>query len=181
MITCKGNGECLQQNEYTHEYYKTNNTICEHNCIALHCPNYIVCGSMAPKYILDMQNDLCYYCNDMFVTEKGGNGKLRAIDNVDCPICWDKTRCVTQPRCDHYTCVDCFRRCYYGEDDSENEPEFPYSEIYKYAYYNDYNNPLWKEDESVKKWLIDWNNWNDVRIAKRESEGYLQMCPVCRK
>ena len=22
MITCKGNGECLQQNEYTHEYYK---------------------------------------------------------------------------------------------------------------------------------------------------------------
>ena len=73
MITCKGNGECLQQNEYTHEYYKKNNTICEHNCVALHCPNYIVCGSMVPKNILDIQNDLCYYCNDMFFNEKGGN------------------------------------------------------------------------------------------------------------
>ena len=178
MIRCKGNGECLIQNEHTLEYYKKNNVICNYNCVTLHCPNYIICGSMAPKYILDMQNDLCYYCNSMF--SKGrGKGKLIAIDNVECPICLETTQCVTHPMCDHYSCVECFRRCYYG--DYNDEPPFPYSDDHKEAYYKDYNNPLWQNDKKIKKWLKDWKKWNKKREDKYESEEYLRMCPICRK
>lgn len=33
---------------------------------------------------------------------------------------------VTFPKCTHSVCVECFKRCFYGEVE-ENEPKFPYS------------------------------------------------------
>lgn len=41
-------------------------------------------------------------------------------------------RSVSQPNCEHTLCINCFKRCYYGE----NEPTFPYPDI-EDEYYDD--------------------------------------------
>lgn len=180
MISCKGNGECLQLNEYTSEYYKVNYYSCKHNCIPVHCPNYIICGSKFPKHILNYYNGVCYYCNEMFGKKRGGTGILKAIENKECPICLETTRCIIQPKCDHYICVECFQNCYYG-DYNDNIPKFPYSEEYEQSYYLDYNNPLWKNDPKIKKWLKELEILNKKKIDNQKNKDYLKLCPICRK
>ena len=178
MISCNGTGECLQLNEYTVQYYKVNNVKCKYNCIPIHCPNYIICRSMVPRNVLNYYNGLCYYCDNMFGVAKGGKGILKAVDNVECPICLETTRCVTQPKCEHTICVECFKRCYYGDYNEKTRPKFPYSKEYEQSYYSDYNNPLWINDKAVKKWLDDWDKWNKIMLLKNEKENYLQLCPI---
>ena len=62
--------------------------------------------------------NLCINCDMMF-------GKsLIFKDDVECPICLESKRGLTQPKCEHEICVECFKNCYYG---IYNETDFPYS------------------------------------------------------
>jgi hypothetical protein len=100
------------------------------------CKNYEICDCVLPKWWFEYKGHyLCTECHMMFGTwGKGenkhlGNGVLVIKDNIECPICTEYKRGVSQPRCSHFVCIDCFKRCYYGDESREGEPAFPYPEV----------------------------------------------------
>ena len=98
---------------------------------------------------------------------------------MECPICLDTKRCVTQPRCDHLICIECLKRYYYGNDiDLTN---FPYPEIEE-EYDNDPDNIKWdNEYPLIKKWNDELNKLLDEDEIEYESTEYLRKCPLCRR
>ena len=110
-----------------------------------------------------------------------GKGILEIYDSVYCPICLENKRGISQPNCDHKLCIDCFKRCYYGDDDLENQPKFPYTDI-EDEYYDDQDNSKWEIDYPlIKKYNEDWNIWDDNKQSKYNNENYLKSCSLCRK
>jgi hypothetical protein len=69
---CKGDGECLQQdNEY--DYIKKSDVICNHNCIPIKCKNYILCNQQFPEMYIGCwqflhNKGLCINCHMLFGT-----------------------------------------------------------------------------------------------------------------
>ena len=75
------------------------------------CKNYELCHSVLPQWWYDcMGRYTCTHCDMMFGTwgTQTGKGVLQFKDSVECPICYDTKRGVSQARCDHFVCVDCF-------------------------------------------------------------------------
>ena len=91
------------------------------------CKNYELCESVLPKWWFECKgNYLCTNCHMFFGTwkfqgqeYKTGKGILEISDNLDCPICLENKRSIEQPNCEHTLCIECFKRCYYSEDDSD--------------------------------------------------------------
>jgi len=149
------------------------------------CKNYELCEEVLPKWWFECKgNYLCTDCNMSFGTwgeSHTGKGILKISDNLECPICLENKRSILQPNCEHTLCLDCFKRCYYGDNDLENEPEFPYPDI-ENEYDEDQENPKWKTNYPlIKIWNEEWNKWDDKRIQKYENEKNLKKCPLCRK
>tara|TARA_X000000368_G_C22680692_1_gene558117 strand:- start:69 stop:584 length:516 start_codon:yes stop_codon:yes gene_type:complete len=140
------------------------------------CKNYELCESVLPKWWFECQgNYLCIDC-DMRVHKV-----LNRSNNEECVICLEVKRCTDQPNCEHKICIQCFKRCYYGDDDTENEPEFPYPDI-EDEYEDDVENQKWENDYPlIKIWNAEWNKWNDEREMKYDQEEYLRKCPICRE
>ena len=151
------------------------------------CKNYELCEAVLPKWWFECKgNYLCTNCHMMFGTWGSGEnshtckGILEISDNVECPICYKVERSISQPNCEHTVCIKCFKRCYYGDDDTENEPKFPYPDI-EDEYYDNEENPKWDNDYPlIKKYNEDWNKWDDEKNQKYENAEYLQKCPLCR-
>ena len=89
------------------------------------CKNYELCETVLPKWWFECKgNYLCTNCHMLFGTwkfktqqYKTGKGILEISDNLECPICLDKKRGISQPNCNHTLCIDCFKKCYeYGEN-----------------------------------------------------------------
>ena len=149
------------------------------------CKNYELCEAVSPKWWFECKgNYLCTNCHMLFGTwgkSHTGKGVLEISDNLDCPICLENKRSIEQPNCEHTLCIDCFKRCYYGDDDSENEPNFPYPDIEE-EYYEDKFNPKWEKDYPlIKIHNEEWNKWDDKKNEKYENEENLRNCPICRK
>ena len=114
------------------------------------CKNYLLCRALLPKWWFDCkENYLCTNCHILFGTwgnanaGNTGKGVLEIRENIECPVCCETTQGISQPKCDHFVCIDCFKRCYYGEE--IEQPPFPYPEIEEE--YDDYpNNPKWKTE-----------------------------------
>lgn len=146
------------------------------------CKNYELCEDVLPKWWFECKGHyLCTNCDMMFGTWKNGKGELNFSDNIECSICLYIKRSVSQPNCEHTVCIECFKRCYYGDDDTENEPKFPYPDI-EDEYYDDQDNPKWETDYPlIKTHNEEWNKWDDEKVQKYENEEYLRKCPICRK
>lgn len=149
------------------------------------CKNYELCKCVLPKWWFECKgNYLCSPCHMLFGTwgkSHTGKGVLEISDNLDCPICLENKRSIEQPNCEHTLCIDCFKRCYYGDDDAENEPNFPYPDIEE-EYYEDQFNPKWEKDYPlIKIHNEEWNKWDDKKNEKYENEKNLRNCPLCRK
>jgi hypothetical protein len=154
------------------------------------CKNYILCETVLPKDWVDMKGCyLCTGCDILFGTwgdpENGwgnnGKGVLDVIENLDCMICLETKTGVSLPKCTHYICIDCFKRCYYGEP----YPPFPYPEIQEEYYddteQNDIPNPKWATDYPLivvyeEEWEICEN-----KNSSRTLDDHLSRCPLCRK
>lgn len=143
------------------------------------CKNYELCGGIAGnreflQCFADRRKYLCINCIIMFDTWGSsttglgtGRGVLEFRDNIDCPICFDTKRCVSQPRCSHWVCIDCCKRWIYGD-----EPQFPYPDI-EDEYYNDADNTRWERDYPlIKTYLINWEEWEKTMDHHQ--------CPSCR-
>lgn len=152
------------------------------------CKNYIICHEVLPEWWFDCKEHyLCTNCHMMFGTWKSreiqytGKGYLPVHNNEECPICLEITTLVEQPRCEHKCCINCFKRCYYGDEDKENEPQFPYPEI-EDEYYDDQDNEKWTIDYPlIEEYNTSYNIWDDKKQEKYKNEEYLRSCPLCRK
>src|ERR1700761_2289399 len=128
MSECIGYGDCLDPNTCEKTFK------CKFNCQPKNCPNYVICDTTVPEWLFNCCHGLCQNCDILFGKWKGSNGVLSVKDNLECPICLDVTKCISQPNCNHYLCTSCFKKCYYGNDDLENEPKFPYSKDIELEY-----------------------------------------------
>jgi hypothetical protein len=146
------------------------------------CKNYKLCNAILPKWWFSCKNNyLCINCHIIFGTWKFNNGKgiLEFINNIECPICLEYKESVSQPNCNHFICIDCCKRCYYG--DESGEPLFPYPDIEE-EYYDDLDNPKWKiEYPLIDKYEKDYDIWDEDKYINYEKETFLQKCPLCRK
>lgn len=118
------------------------------------CKNYELCNfECKGKY-------LCTKCDEMF-------GKVLEIhDNLECLICLEVTRSISQPNYEHTVCIDCFTRCYYNDD--LKKPSFPYPDI-EDKYRNDQQKLKWKtEYPLIKTYNKECDKWNDERAKIKE-------------
>lgn len=171
--------------------YERNNIITVLGREEIKCRNYELCGESTNREYLHLYEwgkfYLCTFCHIKFNTWGSatqvlheGRGVLNFRDNVECPICLETKRGITQPRCSHWACIDCFKRCYYGEDGNE-EPVFPYPEI-KDEYFDDVDNDVWEQQYPlIKTYVEQWELYEETVETRLEQEGHLQLCPLCRK
>jgi hypothetical protein len=139
------------------------------------CKNHIVCDVVLPKWRYDCKG--CYFCINCLVL---GWGNLRTFLEMECPICLDVNTVITRPTCEqHPICVSCFKWCYYGV--RENEPKFTYPEV-EGEYFDDQDNPKWdSEYPLMRTYNKEWNDWEDSREYKNQTEQNLRNCHYCRK
>jgi len=144
------------------------------------CKNYIICNSLLPEYWYNCKGHYeCDICFNLKIE------RLTQIENIECPICLEIKKVISQPNCDHNLCIDCFRRCYYGPDN--DGPKFPYSEEIEKEYETYLKNEILNE----KKWeneypLIEKYNqellqWGYNMERQYSNEENLRKCPLCRK
>jgi len=149
------------------------------------CKNFEFCDGMQPPQwcgegghsirYLDSGGDpdLCMNCAVMFRKE------LVFKDDVECPICFETKKGITQPNCEHAICIECFRDCYYGKYD---EPDFPYSKDIEEEYdeYDDlYNAPKSFLDKYplIREYEEECNKRYD---RQNEMISVNSRCPLCR-
>jgi hypothetical protein len=141
------------------------------------CKNYEVCNAVLPKWWFDCKSCyLCTNCDMMF-------GRNLTFKNAnDCPICLEVKKGLSQPNCDHFVCMDCFVRCYYGPPD-EPQPEFPYSKEVEEEYesFPRINVEMELRYPLLKQYRNDLDAWEMQRQEKFENEENLRSCPICRK
>ncbi len=171
--------------------YETNNAAFDeqNNDAGFKCKNYEVCGTVLPDWWWDCKSQyVCSGCDMMFGTwgnkegdvHQTGKGELGFADNIECPVCLEVKRGVTYPNCDHYICIKCFKRCFYG-DKSGRQP-FPYPSEVMDEWENDRDNPRWDiEYPLIKPWDEADTAWLDNHELQYEKEEHLRQCPLCRK
>jgi hypothetical protein len=104
---------------------------------------------------------------------------LVAINNSKCvgKIFYEKGG-TTKERMVEFICIECFKRCMYG--DETGQPIFPYPHI-ENEYDENPENPKWKNDYPlIEIYQRDYNNWEDKKNEKYENETNIRLCPVCR-
>jgi len=154
----------------------------EENGGGIKCKNYELCEAVLPKWWFECKsNYLCTNCHMKFGTwgnSSTGKGVLEIRNNIDCPICFECKKCISQPRCDHFVCIDCFKKCHYP--DTTGEPVFPYPEI-EDRYFEDTENPLSVSDYPlINLYNEEYNNWDDNRWNRYSNQQNLRRCPLCR-
>lgn len=151
------------------------------------CKNYELCNTVLPNWWYECkQHYICTNCDILFGTwghgenAHYGKGELEFVDNFECPICLENKRCVSQPRCEHFVCIECFKRCYFLQD--VNYPDFPYSSEIEDEYNENPDDPKWKiEYHLINKWSEECDEVEYSNMEKYSSEEYLRVCPLCRK
>jgi hypothetical protein len=149
------------------------------------CKNHIVCRSVLPLWWFECKGCyLCTECDMLFGTwtsgdeEHTGKGILTTKDELECSICLEVKKCISQPRCEHFVCIDCFRRCYYGNNSTEGMPVFPYPDM-KDEYYDDMNNKKWENFPLIESYSEELNKWQDEKDTEDAREENLSKCPLC--
>jgi hypothetical protein len=175
---CPGNGECLTQTTGENTYGKSPGYTCEHDCRPILCCNEIVCGSHLPPWFHGLKKAgicICIGCDSTF------GKKLDIVENADCPVCLETKIGVTMPNCPHTVCVDCFKRCQYGED--VPQPSFPYPDEIEIEWEDGgRDNPEWcARYPLAKKWEKAIGKWETTRDTKYTKEASLRLCPYCRR
>jgi len=188
-IICKGDGECLDSNNYS----KKPNVICDHSCIPIKCKNYILCSYQIPEMYIGCMGGkgLCRNCLESFGTwgtMPGGNigkGILEITNNISCPVCNKDKTCISQPYCNHSLCVECFKECYgYNWKYDVKQPKFPYSEDIELEYEDvelieDIKN-FENKYPLMKIYNKEWDKWRDNEMVEYSKiKNTFMICPIC--
>ena len=179
MKYCLGNGECLMQVDNLNQYEKNPDYSCDHGCKPIQCDNNMFCDVILPPWFLGLKRPdvcLCMGCESMF------HKKLTIVENRECPICMETKTGVVLPNCSHSICVDCFKRCMYGE--KIPQPPFPYPMDVEDEYFDNggRDNPdFLAKYPLLKKWERRLDTWETNQSIKYHQEESLRLCPYCRK
>jgi len=156
--------------------------------LGIKCRNHEVCHAVLPEWWYECKESyLCTNCHMSFGTwgeTHFGKGELEFRDDIECVICMDTKRGVSQPRCNHFVCAECFRRCYYGPE-GEPQPDFPYPETEE-EYYDSLDESSRGVEEWVTQypliavWIRDMEEWEERRSDRCRRETNLACCPLCR-
>ena len=129
------------------------------------CINFFLCEQLLPEWWYECKGHwLCTNCDMMFGKWIGGKGVLQQKQDVECPICLETKQGLELPFCQHYLCLMCFKRCYYGKP----PPPHPYPDR------DESDDP---EDPLILAYEINYAIWED----QRADEEHLRKCPICRK
>ena len=169
MTECTGDRCCLRQGDGLN-LYEVNN--CPHECKPVECPNFKVCEYIAPRWVFSINKDTCLNCRLCF------NGKLTFYDSVECPICLENKSGVKQVNCDHTACIDCFKRCNYGQ--AISQPIFPYPEDIEDEYEENHDDPKWANDPLIKKYNEEFILYEHSLDINHMKEASLRVCGICR-
>ena len=74
------------------------------------CQNHIICANT-----VDADKQICFDCNMLFGKWRGNNRILNIIENIKCPLCLRMNTCISRPSCEHFICVDCFKKIYFSK------------------------------------------------------------------
>ena len=144
------------------------------------CPNFEICGNYDFPLNMSVHGGLCMMCDVNYGIWQGGKGVLQFKES-ECPICFELTRCVSMPNCNHFICIDDFKRCFYGNPLwDNNEPSFPYPELEDDYFFKNQGHPFYENDPIIIQYHKEWNMWDDEREINAEQENYLKNCPICR-
>lgn len=162
--------------EYEQHNIVYNKQYTQENGGGIKCKNNEICNNILPTWWDYKHHYTCTSCDILFGTI------LKKIDTMECPLCFETKKGISYPKCHHMICIDCFKRCFYGDKCLEIEPVFPYPDI-KDEYIKDPYNPKWNTLEYVLIGLFNkiWNKWDDTRMEKYKKEKYLRICSLCRK
>jgi len=153
------------------------------------CKNYELCNTVLPDWWYECKGHyICTNCDILFGTwghgenTHYGKGELIFSNNLECPICLQNKRCVSQPRCEHFACLNCFKRCYFLDQSDDGAPEFPYDSEIEEEYNENPDDPKWDINYPlIEEYNEMWNEWDDTKREKYDNEKYLRVCPLCRK
>ena len=164
--------------------YEFNNKGSDCQCEnGIKCKNYKVCESILPDWWWECKEKyLCTNCDILFGSwgDKKGKGELKFNNNIECPICYETNEGVTYPNCEHYICISCFKRNWYGNKNNENKPKFPYPEL-EDEYFEE--EELYKRlcnDPLIIKYNEEYNKLEEGNEIAYDNEKYLRKCPFCR-
>ena len=147
------------------------------------CLNNEICdsGYMPIQNLQCRSGELCFNCAVIYSNHCDyRTGILEFKNDIDCCICLENKRGVKFPNCNHYICIDDFKRCIYGEE-RQNELPFPYPELEDdYFMSHGINREKYDTDPVIIKYNEDHNKWDDMYEEKQEKENYLNRCPLCR-
>lgn len=170
MSECTGRGYCLRQTGDQNTYELND---CSHKCLPVKCPNFVVCDSIVPQWILGCNKGTCTTCGYTF-------GRILTFyESVECPICFEDKPGVKQINCDHKVCIDCFKRCRYGG--TIPHPIFPYPHEIEDEYDNDPDDSKWVNDPLIIKYNEDWILYESKCDEEYYRETSLRICGICRK
>lgn len=148
------------------------------------CLNVEVCGhNYLPDWWIDCKGKwLCTNCDILFGTwgTQTGRGVLIFKDDVECVVCYDTTRVVSLPNCDHFVCIGCFQRMYYGEEITP--PEFPYPDNEEEIdNEGTYSPELIAKYPLLATYQLEYDIYEILCEVQRANEENLRRCPLCRK
>jgi hypothetical protein len=158
------------------------------------CPNVKVCGNYGQDILFSCYHGRCRNC-DVFLGEwHGGKGNLEFKIIDDCCICFEeKLEGVSMPKCKHYICVECFKKCF----NLTEQPFYP-EELYDYTdELNDIENEFPDDSEhthyiilakrypEIAEITMIYTNgcekWWEIYNKNEDNEKNLRRCPLCRK
>ena len=136
------------------------------------CPNFEVCDGYR-----DPRMSACIHCVQRRIF---GHKKdiLTFKDDIECPVCLECKRGVTNINCDHYVCIDCFIEMHHYFIQDENHPPFPYDEATEEDY--DENPEKYENDPIIKTWLDCCEVYCNEIDKKNDERRNLRLCPLCR-
>ena len=187
MSECTGNGECLTQGDNENDYEKREDINCIYNCRPIQCCNWVFCKQWLPGWFFGLKHAnvcICINCDMVF------GKKLEMVDNIECPVCYETTRCVVRPKCLHVTCILCFKRCMYGDAGLEYAfAPFPYGEDAYEEWIDGWDDDGDEIDNGVllEKYpeALEWHILNEARQMVLDEqiadEANLRVCPICRR
>ena len=143
------------------------------------CKYHQLCYGYVPKYHFSSKTKLCYYCTNKFDNADEYNPVFKMKAN--CSNCSKFGRVVNQPKCKHFLCLECSRKCYFGTETYLEEPVFPYPDM-EHDYFSDMENPYWKKKYPlIKSFEERWNRWDAFTNRSSNIRRLSKKCPTCHK
>ena len=177
-MECNGLGHCLALKDL----------LCKYKCKPESCPNFKICDSYLPRYMMDLNNGVCNICIYCIPVTNNSQYVLYFEEekNWSCPICYEIcSQSVRIPKCRHKVCSDCFKKIFfpeYQEEFFQDAPKFPYpdKEDDYYSTMSVVDDFLSINDRNIIKWKKEQHLWNLEKRKQLSSLRFIRHCPICR-